>query len=66
MLGDEAAIVVQGEISLPSETVEGRHKTSVLFVDARPHEINDRDVVARLTPRPLSDNQKKLWATSPR
>jgi len=50
MLRDEAPIVVQSEISLPSETVEGRDSTGVLLADAGPHEIDDCDVVAGLTP----------------
>jgi hypothetical protein len=50
MLGDQASVVVQSEISLPSETVEDRDATGVLLVAARPHEIDDCDVVDWLTP----------------
>jgi hypothetical protein len=47
---NEAGVVVEGKISLPTETVEDGQQGSVLFVQTRPNEINDGDVVSRLTP----------------
>ena len=51
MVRNESRVVIKGHISLPPETVENGQQTSMFFVDTRPKEINDRDVMPRLASR---------------
>src|SRR5204862_7539187 len=51
MVRNESRVVIKGHISLPPETVENGQQTSMFFVDTRPNEINDRDVMPRLASR---------------
>jgi len=51
MVRNESRVVIKGHISLPPETVENGQQTSMFFVDTRPNEINDRDMMPRLASR---------------
>ena len=51
MVRNESRVVIKGPISLPPETVENGQQTSMFFVDTRPNEINDRDMMPRLASR---------------
>ena len=55
----KSGVVIKGCIALPSETIKDHQQTSMFLVDARPHEIDDGDVVARLTSRtePMAEHE---------
>ncbi len=48
---NKPGVVIEGHIALPAETIKDDQQTSMFLVDARPHEIDDGDVVPRLTSR---------------
>ena len=48
----EARVVIKGQVPLSPETVEDCEQASVPGVDPRANEIDDRDVMAQLTPCP--------------
>src|SRR6266567_8626631 len=51
MVRNKSGVIIKGCIALPAETIKDDQQTSMFLVGARPHEINDGDVVARLTSR---------------
>jgi hypothetical protein len=51
MVRNKTGVIVKGCIALPAEAIKDDQQTSMFLVDARPHEIDDGDVVARLTSR---------------
>jgi len=54
MVRNKSGVIIKGCIALPAETIKDDQQPSMFLVDARPHEIDDRDVVARLTSRTVS------------
>lgn len=51
MVRNKSSVIIKGCIALPAETVKDDQQPSMFLVDARAHEIDDGDVVARLTSR---------------
>jgi hypothetical protein len=51
MVRNKSGVIIKGCVALPAETITDNQQTSMFLVDARPHEIDDGDVVARLTSR---------------
>jgi hypothetical protein len=51
MVRNKSSVIIKGCIALPAETIKDDQQPSMFLVDARPHEIDDGDVVARLTSR---------------
>ena len=51
MVRNKSAIIIKGHIALPAEAIKDDQQPSMFLVDARPHEIDDGDVVPRLTSR---------------
>ena len=51
MVRNKSGVIIKGCIALPAETIKDDQQTSMFLVDARPHEIDDGDVVPRLTSR---------------
>ena len=49
MVRNKSGVIVEGCIALPAETIKDDQQASMFLVDARPHEIDDGDVVPRLT-----------------
>ena len=48
MLRNKSGVIVKGHIAFPAQTIKCNQQTRMFFVDARPHEIFDRDMVSRL------------------
>src|SRR5271157_84919 len=48
MVRNKSGVIIEGHIALPAETIKDSQQTSMFLVDARPHEIDDGDVVPRL------------------
>ena len=59
MLRNKPRVVIEGHIALSAETIKDDQQTSMFLVDARPHEIDDSDVVPRLTSRsePMAEHE---------
>src|SRR5271169_1768406 len=51
MVRNKSGVIIKGCIALPAEPIKDDQEPSMFLVDARPHEIDDGDVVARLTSR---------------
>ena|SRR3984893_2710831 len=51
MVRNKSGVIIKGCIAFPAETIKDDQQPSMFLVDARPHEIDDGDVVARLTSR---------------
>jgi hypothetical protein len=51
MARNKSCVIIEGCIALPAETIKDNQQTSMFLVDARSHEIDDGDVVPRLTSR---------------
>ena len=51
MVRNKSGVIIKGHIALPAETIKDGEQTGMFLVDARTHEIDDNDVVTRLTPR---------------
>jgi len=51
MVRNKSGVIIKCCIALPAETIKDDQQPSMFLVDARPHEIDDGDVVARLTSR---------------
>ncbi len=51
MVRNKSGVIIKGCIALPAETIEDDQQPGMFLVDARPHEIDDGDVVPRLTSR---------------
>ncbi len=51
MVRNKPSVVIEGQIALPAETIKDNQQTGMFLVDARPHKIDDGDVVPRLTSR---------------
>src|ERR1700730_16239920 len=51
MVRNKSSVIIKGCIALAAETIKDDQQPSMFLVDARPHEIDDGDVVARLTSR---------------
>ena len=51
MVRNKSGVIIKGHIALPAETIKDSEQTGMFLVDARTHEIDDGDVVTRLTPR---------------
>ena len=51
MVRHKSGVIIKGCIALPAETIKDDQQPSMFLVDARPHEIDNGDVVARLTSR---------------
>ena len=51
VVGNKSGVIIKGCIALPAETIKDNKQTGMFLVDARPHEIDDGDVVPRLTSR---------------
>ena len=49
MVRNKSGVIIKGCAALAAETVKADQQTSMFLVDARSHEIDDGDVVARLT-----------------
>ena len=49
MVRNKSGVIVEGCIALPAETIKDDQQASMFLVDARPHEIDDGDVVPSLT-----------------
>jgi len=54
MVRDKSGVVIKSCIALPAETIKDDQQTRMFLVNARPHEIGDGDVMARLTSRTKS------------
>jgi len=48
MVRNEPGVIIKGYIAFPAETIKDDQQPSMFLVDARPHEIDDGDVVPRL------------------
>ncbi len=48
---NKSGVIVKGCVAPPAETIKDDQQTSMFLVDARPREIDDGGVVARLTSR---------------
>jgi len=51
MVRNKSCVVIEGCIALPAKTIKDDQQTSMFLVDVRPNEIDDGDVMARLTSR---------------
>jgi len=51
MVRNKSGVFIKGHIALPAKTIKDSEQTGMFLVDARMHEIDDGDVVTRLTPR---------------
>jgi len=51
MARNKSCVIIKGCIALPAETIKDDQQPSMFLVDARSHEIDDGDVVPRLTSR---------------
>jgi hypothetical protein len=51
MVRNKSGVIIKGYIALPAETIKDDQQPSMFLVDARPHEIDDGDMVPRLTSR---------------
>ena len=51
MLRNKSGVIIKRHIAFPAQTIKDNQQTGMFLVDARPHEIDDGDVVARLTSR---------------
>jgi hypothetical protein len=54
MARNKSGVIIKGCIALPAETIKDDQEPSMFLVDARPHKIDDVDVVPRLTSRTKS------------
>jgi hypothetical protein len=54
MARNKSGVIIQGCIALPAQTIKDNQQTGMFLADARPHEIDDSDVVPRLTSRTKS------------
>jgi hypothetical protein len=59
MVRHESGVIIKGCIALPAETIKDDQQPSMFLVDVRPHEIDDGDVVPRLTSRTESMAEHK-------
>ena len=48
MVRNEPGVIIKGYIAFPAETIKDDQQPSMFLVDARPHEIDNGDVVPRL------------------
>ena len=48
VMGDEARVVIEGEVPLSTELVEDGQQRGVLFVETLANEVDNRDVMPRL------------------
>lgn len=51
MVRNKSRVIIKGCIALPAQAVKDHQQPSMFFVDARTHEIDDGDVMARLASR---------------
>ena len=51
MARDKSGVIIKGRVALPAEAIKDDQQARMFLVDARPYEIDDGDVVARLTSR---------------
>jgi hypothetical protein len=49
MVRHKSGVIIKGCIALPAETIKDDQQASMFLIDARPHEVDDSDVVPRLT-----------------
>jgi hypothetical protein len=54
MARNKSGVIIKGHIALPAQTIKNNQETGIFLVDVRTHEIDDGDVVPRLTPRTKS------------
>ncbi len=54
MARNKSAVIIKGHIALPAQTIKDNQQAGIFLVDVRAHEIDDGDVVPRLTPRTKS------------
>ena len=59
MVRNKSGVIIKGYIALPAETIKDDQQTGMFLVDARPHKIDDGDVVPRLTSRTESMAEHK-------
>jgi hypothetical protein len=50
MVRNKSGVVIERGITLPAQTIKYNQQTGMFLVQARPHKIDDCDVVPRLTP----------------
>jgi len=51
MVRNKSGVIIKGCIALPAETIKDDQQPSMFLVDARTHEVDNSDVVPRLTSR---------------
>ena|SRR6266571_4622914 len=47
---NKSRVIVKGQIAFASEAIKDGQQTGVFLVDARPHKVDDGDVVSSLAP----------------
>jgi hypothetical protein len=48
-MGNKACVIIKGHVAFPPQAIKNNQQASMLLADPRPHELDDRDVVPRLT-----------------
>jgi hypothetical protein len=51
MARNKPGVVIKGQVALPAETIKDDQQTCVFLPHARPHKIDDGDMVTRLASR---------------